>query len=307
MTAFTPEYRSPDTPTNDPAAKRSQRWRALAAVGAILAVAAVGLNAAVPTLKLNFRKEAVQPRESIFGIPTRMGPWVMIADHKMPQEVVDELGTELYVHRQYIDLRQADPALVEEYENAETKSDDLMRRLAMSAAEKSGSNGMYLHVAYYTGSVDTVPHIPDRCMLGAGFDMIARDTRMLAVPATGIDTDEGLPVSYSAFQDRSNAVGGARPVNRVAYFFHVNGDYEHDAITGVRKRLQNLFETHAYFAKIEIGTFGGEGTAAEERAMQDMTDFLTEALPEVEAILPDWDAVIGKTASADNGATAAAG
>ncbi len=179
MSAFTPAYQSPQTPASgmSPAAKRRLRLKALTAVAAILAVAAVGLNAAVPTLKLNFRKQAVDPRSSIFGIPTRMGPWVMIADHKMPDEVVEELGTEQYVQRQYIDLRRADPDLVAEYEAADVKSEQLMRRLAHSAAERGGTNGMYLHVAYYTGSVDTVPHIPDRCMLGNGFDMIARRTR----------------------------------------------------------------------------------------------------------------------------------
>ncbi len=105
-----------------------------------------------------------------------------------------------------------------------------------------------------------------------------------------------MPVSFGAFQESTGGVGSSRPVNRVAYFFHVNGDYEHDAITGVRKRLQNLFETHAYFAKIEIGTFGPEGDVGQERALEDMEDFLGQALPEIEMILPDWDAVMADQA-----------
>ena len=57
----------------------------------------------------------------------------------------------------------------------------------------------------------------------------------------------------------------------VAYFFHCNGEYEYDAISGVRMRLQNLAERHAYYAKIEVMT------EMRDRAKSDQTiaDFLT--------------------------------
>src|SRR5207253_2412975 len=60
--------------------------------------------------------------------------------------VVEELGTENFVTRVY--------------------------------AEKlpTGSTGrpriLQLHAAYYTGTIDTVPHVPDRCFVGAGWAIV---------------------------------------------------------------------------------------------------------------------------------------
>ncbi len=266
--------------------------RALVIVATIIAVAAIGLNASASFLKLNFRKDAVQPRSSIQSIPTRIGSWVSVVEQKLPAEVEDELGTTMYIQRTYIDIAKADDDIREAYEAADVKSEELINSVANSALTNDPFARVSLHVAYYTGSVDTVPHIPDRCMLGAGFEMSRRETVVLPLPA-GTSPDiaaEGLPVSFAAFEDPRE--GANRSVNRVAYFFHVNGDYEHDAITGVRKRLQNLFETHAYFAKIEISSTGPSGLTPDAEAGEAMTRFLSEALPEIEAILPDWQAVM---------------
>ena len=80
---------------------------------------------------------------------------------------------------------------------------------------------------------------------------------------------------------------GESVTKNVAYFFHCNGEYEHDAIKGVRIRLQNLAERHAYYAKVEVMT------EMRDRAKSDQTiaDFLTTPLPEVEKCLPDWQQV----------------
>ncbi len=285
----------PDDPIVPPAdpTRRARRFRALAIVGLVLGVSAVALNAAVPSLKLNFRKEAVEPRASILTIPTRIGPYLAISDVRMPAEIEEELGTTDYIQRTYIDLRYADDEVLQAYENAELKTDEIVSHLARNVRRNSQSGGVTLHVAYYTGSVDTVPHIPDRCMLGAGFDMVGRETLTLPVATEQTEATGGeIDVSFAAFQDNRGSVGSQKPVQRVAYFFHVNGDYEHDAITGVRKRLQNLFETHAYFAKIEVATLGLSGEAEETEAVEDLTEFLNHALPEVENILPDWNEVV---------------
>jgi hypothetical protein len=79
----------------------------------------------------------------------------------------------------------------------------------------------------------------------------------------------------------------------VAYFFHCNGEYEYDAISGVRMRLQNLAERHAYYAKIEVMTEMRD----REQSDATMSDFLTSALPEVENCLPDWQQVKASAAA----------
>jgi hypothetical protein len=74
----------------------------------------------------------------------------------------------------------------------------------------------------------------------------------------------------------------------------VNGKYKHDPIFGVRKELQNLFERHAYFAKVEMVT--GMDSVADAAPV--MTDFLQHAMPEIERVLPDWSKVKGNESDA---------
>src|SRR4029453_14047019 len=92
----------------------------------------------------------------------------------------------------------------------------------------------------------------------------------------------------------------------VAYFFHCNGEYEPSSI-GVRGKLQNLFERHGYFAKVELMTDAPGRQRARPRANEEegpqksieaMTDLLTVALPEIERCLPDWAAVKGRSPTA---------
>ena len=284
MTTYSPRTTEPNAVPN-----RRRRVVALAIVGAILLAGALGLNVAAEALELSFKKEAVPPRRPIAAIPAEMGPWVQVTiDRRFPPEIEEELGTDQYISRTYVDLRRADDAVRAEWESAEVKDEALRGRLVESVHRRDRTGVVQLHVPYYTGSVDTVPHIPDRCMLGAGFDLAEAGTRTLDVRPP----DAGpLTVSYREFQQRGH--GGQQSVtNTVVYFFQVNGDYEHDAITGVRKRLQNLLETHAYFAKVEVGvTAPTDPTAGDSAAVAALEDFLVHALPGIEGVLPDWRAV----------------
>ena len=278
----------PDS-TNKPTAPRRRQGWALAAVAGILAVAAIGLNGSAAWLKLNFRKEAVEPRRLIQSIPTELGPWLMFRDTRLSPDVEASLQTDRYVERLYVDTRKADADVVDAYHEAEAKTPELIEGVAQSALRNDPMAMVRLHVPYYTGAVDTVPHIPDRCMLGAGFEMGERKTVYLDLPGHDDNPDGTLAASFAAFQGTGS---GQSQLTRALYFFQVNGDYEHDAITGVRKRLQNLFESHRYFAKIEVTHDAPIGEAFDDESIAIMTDFLRVALPEIEAVLPDWDAVM---------------
>jgi hypothetical protein len=95
----------------------------------------------------------------------------------------------------------------------------------------------------------------------------------------------------------------------VAYFFHCNGGYEPNPVA-VRVKLQNLFERHGYYAKVELMSdeparatalaTGAEAdakrAASATKAQAAMADLLTAALPKVEQCLPDWNEVKGASA-----------
>src|SRR5579864_1501540 len=150
---------------------------------------------------------------------------------------------------------------------------------------------MHLGITYYTGLVDTVAHIPDRCYIGDGFDVSSYQT--IENQKLG---DRRLSFRYISFDDQT---GRGRVSRKVAYFFHVNGHYESDPL-GVRRTLQNLLEPYGYYAKVELmtespnpGLLPGEPAPAQsdDRSLAAMENFLTALLPDLERCLPDWEQV----------------
>jgi hypothetical protein len=268
--------------TKDPMSRR--RTVALLTVCGLLLAAAVGLNASVMALKLSFRKEAVPLRAAVTSLPGTVGPWVQVSlDERFSEEIEDELATKEYLRRVYVDTRKADGEVLSRWNSAQVKTADLREELHRSVVSRDPLAVVVLHVAYYTGAVDTVPHIPDRCMVAGGFDPVGRREATLDLG------ERELRCSFVQFEERGQ--GGAPVTLSVAYLFQVNGDYEYDAITGVRKRLQDLRERYAYFAKIELMT---QGRGDAEASLAAMSDFLSHALPEIEQILPDWKAVTAR-------------
>ncbi|MGD0540539.1 MAG: hypothetical protein ABSB33_03370 [Tepidisphaeraceae bacterium] len=142
---------------------------------------------------------------------------------------------------------------------------------------------VHLGLTYYTGLVDTVAHIPDRCYIADGYEPSS-----YTVPTWNLGPDAAgkifpLPVRFIAFED---STGNNRVSKCVAYVFHTNGHYESDPL-GVRQTLEDLTERYGYYAKIELMTLGQNTDAASSA----MTEFLTAARPEIETCLPDWSKI----------------
>jgi hypothetical protein len=142
---------------------------------------------------------------------------------------------------------------------------------------------VHLGLTYYTGLVDTVAHIPDRCYIADGYEPSS-----YTVPTWNLGMDANgkmfsLPVRFIAFED---STGTNRVSKCVAYVFHTNGHYESDPL-GVRQTLEDLTERYGYYSKIELMTLGNNGDAASAA----MAEFLSAARPEIEACLPDWSKI----------------
>lgn len=111
----------------DPAVK----W-AYALTCATLVVGALGFRAAMAALDVYVRKEAVPLRESLDTLPTTLGRWKAVGeDRRLSAAVVENLGTTQYLDRDY----------------------------AIDGQPAKGR--LQLHIAYYTGTLDTIPHIPE--------------------------------------------------------------------------------------------------------------------------------------------------
>jgi hypothetical protein len=277
----------PASPVKTDIRHQLTRPAALVVLG-VLVLAAVGLNATAQYMKLTFRKEPVALRAPVSSLPSKLGAWVQVTvDKPLPPDIEHTLGTRDYVMRTYVNTALLPPAEAERLIAMETADRE---REAYMIRQRNPRAVLTVSLTYYTGMVDTVAHIPERCFVGGGFDTTGGVFRVL--PVTNLEGKEKeLTLRMLQFEDRTSAMS-SRPL-AVGYVFQVNGAYEADAVGGVRKRLQKLTEKHAYYAKIELMLEmrdAGE-TRVMDAAADVYTDFLDAALPEIERILPDWQKV----------------
>ena len=299
---------------------------------AVLAVAAVGLNTAAEAMQMYFKKQPVPLRHRLdddkAGLPKDLNHWVTVQQtSSLNPDVQYALGTKDFVFRTYVNSalagREATDALVklsremdglDATDEAQARTKKLkqgewhaaLRRIQLATPEAV----MALNVTFYTGMVDTVAHVPERCMVADGYE--PKNPRF--VPAAAGTYPDGSPrqieMSFATFEDQT---GHGRVGRNVAYFFHCNGGYEPSSV-GVRGKLQNLFEKHGYYAKVELMTDepvkaqasrGGRDEPDPQKSVDAMADLLALALPEIERCLPDWDQVKGGTKPAPDAAVAA--
>ena len=88
--------------------------------------------------------------DAINTITTKLGRWKRVGlDSRLGEAMVESLGTRFYLDRQY-------------------------------AIDGNPANGvMTLHIAYYTGMIDAVPHVPERCWGAAGLNMVNQPAAIL--------------------------------------------------------------------------------------------------------------------------------
>jgi hypothetical protein len=277
---------------------RVLRERSFVAAAIVLAVAAMSLNLVISSLQLRFRKEPLSLSvpsldDAKQGIPARVGHWVQVSkDEPLDHGTIEVLGTKEFVFRDYVDSRLFAKADLDAFEGKTSKE----RAQLLDALQKVHPEGVVrLAVTYYTGLVDTVPHVPEKCYVADGFDTEGSTLVDATVGTMPDGSPRQVTYSYLHFQDRS----GLDRVDRdVAYLFHVNGHYASNNIA-VRNDLADLWKKYGYFAKVEVMTTARTGVrssadevaAAQAKSKAAFNDLLTAVLPEVERCLPDWKKV----------------
>jgi hypothetical protein len=283
--------------------RRVLRQPRFIAAALVLLVSAVGLNAATGFLQLHFRKVAVplpvkgldDPKE---GIPSKLGPWLQVSvDERLSDEFEQALGTKVYLSRDYIDTRLERRAAA----NFDKKSTGERNKMLLDVMYQQQAEDadrvpvVRLHMAYHTGLVDTVAHIPDRCMVADGYQPASYEEVEREVGTRPDGSPRKLNFRFIKFEDNT---GQQRVGRNVVYFFHTNGRYESNPLQ-VRRTLQNLLETHGYYLKVELmSTVSNPNNPPNQERVKDaMIDFLKEALPEIERCLPDFEKVKSQSAA----------
>ena len=307
-----------DTPTQTPqseppssevgsALSNVLRKPAFLIVAGVLLVAALGLNGAVNFMQLHFKKEPVALSHELGTIPARIGSWVQVnQDQPLDSETQDVLGTDKYIFREYVDERVAGPGqedkvrtLRERFQN-ETDPDKRKsyeqdyKNFIPNLRAKYPNAVISLSVTYYTGMVDTVAHVPDRCVTADGYEPRSYDTVEWPIardlPKSVQTNGDKIQLRFINFEDQT---GTSNIPRSIAYFFHVNGEFACSPLD-VRGKLATLWEKKAYYAKIEtMNTLENS-----EESARVTTDFLTAAMPEIIRCMPDWEKEHGRTSLA---------
>ncbi len=131
------------------------RWTGgLAVLTGVFLGASVALSTVVEATEMVLIKQDVPLRHELVRLPKDVGPWTFHEDQKpLDKDRQAELGTDDYITRTYRDTR--------------LEEDDPTAYASV-------------HIAYYTGMIDTVPHVPDRCWVAGG---------MLPGPSVVVDVD----------------------------------------------------------------------------------------------------------------------
>ncbi len=248
----------------------------------LLVGSAISLNVVMGAVKGFLIKKPVPLRQPLFGLSERFGPYrihmIRGKKHKEPRlspDIEKALGTKNYISWIFEDTRK-DP-------------DD-------------PGHLMRLHLAYYTGSIDVVPHVPERCIFAGGSQRAMQSTRTFQInnpllsPAVGDQAegytavaslgqqvhlpDDEVPLRVIRFLDPREKVAPFV----VTYVFAANGMFMSRA-EEVRLQAFNLTDEYAYFCKIEVWPLG---VGEIDKAVELTGDFLSYALPEIMVCLPDW-------------------
>lgn len=221
-------------------------------------------------------KKPVPLRMSLERLPHVVGDYAYddATRAELSKEVIEELGTTEFITRVYVDRSKP--------------------------AGEPGSR-LVLHVAYYTGTADTVPHVPTRCYTASGVLPLNTIEQTLALNGAGYTlmadgrtrvqlADQAVTLSQRDVAATTFTYGHAQDSDfqsNVLYFFAANGKFLPTPEL-VRTHSWNPADEYAYYCKIEVN-LPGVGDRAEAARLT--SRFLSVMLPRIMACLPDWQAV----------------
>jgi len=228
--------------------------------------AALGLSGAMRWLHAAVARRPAPLRRPLSSLPSQIGPYRLEKEFpRLSREAEGALRATAYLTRLYRDTRRG-------------------------PTDPGGE--VRLHLAYFTGTPDTVIHVPEICYTAAGAR--GRDIEQTELDL-GFDSGSGRPaVRTAAGMPVELPVGpvpvrlfefvppgGDRPAT-VLYFFIANG-----RLLGmpeqVRALVFDLRNRRAYWCKVEIWVRHARERSVVRRAA---TEFLRVMLPEILACLP---------------------
>jgi exosortase len=273
-----------------------KRAVALAMGAGFLVTAMAGQVAIIQANDVVMFKQNVELRKSLDLLEHPTGRWRFVRQSPpLSKDIVDELGTQQYVNRTYEDTKWV-----------------------------GGGRGRIadVHIAYYTGTPDTVPHVPQQCFQAGGLDQVAGGAVTLTIAGDGYKPDPRVkggylhPVKDTGFGKEARVPGLEIPATyftfsnpkrngelvNVAYFFVANGKFLRGP-NEVRLKGFDLRDKFSYYCKVQVTV----GVQDQEQAAERISSLLSELMPEIMSCLPDWVDVTEGRWPAEDAAAASRG
>jgi len=264
------------------------------AAAVILAVTAAGWSMTINLLKWATFKESVPwPRDvqvsedfRWVNLSDRMGPFVLARDGELEKNAD---GTPKLDGRSDGDVILTEDVTemlrigtgFDKTRFAERRSNWYNVRFYRDSRPASARRYWRLEVYYYTGGLDKVPHVPERCLIAGGARLL--ETRGVEFQAPKAPPCwQGAKFNRTRYEYRDYSDDTLRQAVQY-YTFSLNGRPE-DSWKRVRLTLTYPWVRHCYFAKIQFAPWGEasdpEGTDIEA------AEFVKEVLPNVLRGLP---------------------
>ena len=217
---------------------------------AVLALAGVGMSLATQRLGLYLEKEPLLLKKPLEALDeAKLAPYKVVT--KIPiadQDIRRSLGTD-----DYIQWLVEDP-----------------REPAESPVRK-----LLVFVTYYRRP-DRVPHVPEECYTGGGYQRLATNAVAFQIAAREV------PGRYLLFEKTARDISLAMPQFPVLYLFRVNGEYAGSRDEARMALNKSVFSKHSYFCKIELVFNQSSDATAREPATVASEKLLAVLLPLLE-------------------------
>jgi hypothetical protein len=269
---------------------------ALWVVVGVLFASAAGFGFALSALKITLQKLKIEAPHGIktSEVATSTASWVRardkkgmeVPDRRESAEIEKTLGTTNYVSRTYV---QRNPG-------------DRGQPIALD-----------LHLAYYTGMIDTVPHVPDRCFVGGGLQIgeVLGDVPLKMDGSrwrASKDVPPELGSYVEAFVPGEPPFGGdyvrlCRKPEEIrlrtmkflgggdlyaGYFFIANGGHT-PSPDGVRALAFDMTSTYAYYLKVQVTSSSCRNS---EEFVAAASSLIGELMGDIMRTTPDWVSVL---------------
>jgi hypothetical protein len=193
----------------------------------VLAAAGAGMSTAIDRLGLYLKKEPIPLRKSLDLLDENgLAPYQVESNNKFKienEEIIQALGTKEYI--QWI-LEDTD------------------------AEVNSPVKKCLLFITYYDHP-DRVPHVPEECYVGSGFQRLAKDSVILKINNhTGFERE--IPAKYLVFGSPNANIWRNNGKFPVLYFFRINQEYAGSREEARIALNKNLFSKFSYFSKVEL-------------------------------------------------------